>query len=259
MLGSTNHERNLYGENWNTVYGGYFSDPSSALPLVRAILEAAGETGAAAIADMGGGTGFLMSEVGREAGPGFGPRLVCVDAAQEQLDDCPDEVIAIRSTVEAVERPMLVEGGQTLLLCMRSLLHYFGREGLAPELAHLRSVLLRGERMVHQTICFEDPDDQAPANLLYERMGTGKWYPLVGELASALEAAGLNVVAMEPAKSLPLESAELEARYGIAHEDMEAIGRELANRWPGPSRVIVPQETGFTTNLDYMVMTCLAC
>jgi len=258
LTGNTDNEKKLYGETWNTVYGGYFADPDVARPLVGAVLGAVDESDPSVIADLGGGTGFVLREIGRAVGPARNPRLVCVDSSREQLDDCPGQILTVECPLERVERAMLAGPGDSLLLCIRSVLHYFGEAGLAPVLADLRAVLAPGEYLVHQSICIEDPGEQATANLLYELMDTGKWYPTVGGLIEALETAGLRVVETRQAAPLPLDSEELVERYGVERDRMEEIGRELERHRPGSSRVFVPRDDGFTLLLDYTVMTCVA-
>jgi len=258
LTGNTDNEKKLYGETWNTVYGGYFADPDVARPLVGAVLGAVDESDPSVIADLGGGTGFVLREIGRAVGPARNPRLVCVDSASEQLGDCPGQILTVECPLERVERAMLAGRGESLLMCIRSVLHYFGEAGLGTVLAGLRAVVSPGEYLVHQSICFEDPEEQATANLLYEKMFTGKWYPTVGGLIEELEASGLRVVETRRAASLPLESEELVERYGVERDRMEEIGRELERQRPGSSRVFVPREDGFTVLLDYSVMTCVA-
>jgi len=257
LIGNTENEQKLYGETWNKAFDGYFSDPRIAAPLVRAVVDAVEASSLSVIADLGGGTGFLLSEIAGSLGPGNAARLVCVDEAAAQLDDCPDGIETLDCTVESVERSQLAADGGPLTLCMRSVLHYFGEAGLRPRLAHLRSVLEPGEYFVHQSICLEDERDRETANLLYLRMNTGKWYPTVDGLVGALESEGFRVVSCAPATTLCLSGPELEERYGIGRRQMEEIGRELERHSPS-SRVFVRGEKAFTICLDYKVMTCVA-
>lgn len=258
MKGHTANEQKLYGETWNSVHGGYFADPAIASPLVEAVLDAASAARPSVIADLGGGTGFVLSEVHRRMDSALDPTLVCVDLAREQLNDCPEPVSTLECAAEKVERSMLVQQGGPLLVCMRSVLHYFGQRMLKPDLGHFRSILERGEYLVHQTICFESERDQAIANILYDLLDTGKWYPTVGTLREALGQEGFELTDMRPAPSIPLTSAELEVRYNFSHEAMMEIGRELEEQCGGLSRVYHPSRNGFTVYLDYMVLTCAA-
>lgn len=89
-------------------------------------------------------------------------------------------------------------------------------------------------------------------------MDTGKWYPCEAELVSIVQAEGFRVTASRRAPSLPLTSAELELRYDVDHERMQDIGRALEEQCGERHTVYVPSENGFTINLDYAVMTCLA-
>lgn len=257
---STRHERKLYGERWNGVYGGYFSDPGTASPLVERIAMAVREGSPSVVADLGGGTGFILSELASrlEARERAGVRLVCVDSAFEQLEDCRTPLDTLQCPVEQLERWMLVEGDEKLLLCMRSVLHYFGEDGMAECVKGLRGVLEPGESLVHQNICFEDGADQEIANLVYELMGTGKWYPSVEELEACLRANGFEVVEVTGAATLPITDEELEVRYEVSRDTMEDIALELERRCRGRHTVYRPGDGGFTLHLDYKVMTCIA-
>jgi hypothetical protein len=258
LTDTTDNEKKLYGETWNEVYGGYFADPGIAAPLVEAILQAAEESSPAVIADLGGGTGFILSQIEAQVGRRADTALVCVDKAREQLDDCPGSIKTLQSSIEALRRSSLVSDGDALLLCMRSVLHYFGHEGLCLQLEMLRSVLEDGEYFVHQTICFDEEPDRDAANLVYELMGTGKWYPTIAELADDVSAQGFEVARTAPARTLPISSGELEHRYGVSPRAMAMIRLALEESCGEERRVYVPGPYGFTLNLDYVVMTCRA-
>lgn len=259
MIGHTANEQKLYGKTWDTVHEGYFADPAIASPLVEAILDAVYVAKPAVLADLGGGTGFLLNEVHQQIEWSPAPSLVCVDTAREQLDRCPDPISALECSAENVERDVLVKPDGTLMVCLRSVLHYLGEEMLKPDLGHLRSILEQGEYFVHQTICFWSEREQGVANLLYDRMDTGKWYPTVGFLIDALEEEGFELADIRPAAPIPLRSAELEKRYGIDHETMLEIGRDMERLCGGRlSEVYHRSRNGFTAYLEYLVMTCIA-
>jgi len=257
LKGNTENEQKLYGESWNRAFGGYFSDPDVAAPMVKAVVEAAELSGPAVIVDLGGGTGFLLAEIADSLGPDGRSRLVCVDEADAQLEDCPEGIETLDSRVETVWRSQLAREGETLMLCMRSVLHYFGEDGLRPELAKIRSLLIPGEYFVHQTICMENEADRAISNLLYMRMDTGKWYPMVNELLEAVESQGFLVESVVPAPPFDLTQVQLEERYGIARDRMEEIRDELESVSPAP-RALLRGENTFTIRLDYQIMTCVA-
>jgi len=260
LTDSTLNEHRLYGATWNTLYDGYFADAAVASPLVEAVLDAARSREPAVIADLGGGTGFILGEILRNMdGHAASPRLVCVDIAREQLGCCPEPITTLECSVEDLRRDMLASEGESLMLCMRSVLHYLGMMGMKPDLGRLRSVLEKGEHLVHQTICFESEREQEVANLLYELMGTEKWYPTTGYLVEALVEEGFSVTDARPAASLPISSMELERRYGVGHEEMTRIGMRLEALCEGRlSTVYHPSRNGFTVYLDYVVLTCEA-
>ncbi len=257
MDDSTRHEASNYGDGWNRIHDGYFSDESMAAPLVDAIVSAIQEKRPSVVADMGGGTGFLMGEVLKRYG-----RADCafinVDVSEEQLGAASHPGIrGVARAVQEVSRDDLLTGDGSLLLCMRSILHYFGRDGVRPILEHFRSMMDGGELLVHQTACFEKEEERLPLNLLYELIGTNKWYPTVEQLSGALEDAGLRVLSIEGAPTIPLGSEELQERYRVSDFDMTRAEQEIVELC-GTPRSFVTGEEGFTAYLDYKVFRCAA-
>lgn len=259
MIGHTANEQKLYGKTWESVHGGYFADVAIASPLVEAILDTAAAARPAVIADLGGGTGFVLKEVLRKLDFDIEPSLVCVDVSREQLASCPGPLLTRECPVEEVERSMLVEPGGSLLICIRSVLHYFGEKMLKPDLGHFRSILEPGEFFVHQTICFESKQDQAVANMLYDRMDTGKWFPTFHFLLGAMREEGFELTDVRPAAPIPVTSAELARRFALEDREMMDIGRELEERCSDHlSSIYHRSRNGFTAYLDYAVLTCVA-
>ena len=257
MDDSTRHEASLYGNGWHKIHNGYFSDKSVAAPLVDAIVSAILEKRPSAVADMGGGTGFLLGEVLKghdQADCAF----INVDISEEQLGAVSHPgITGVARAVQKVSRDDLLAGDGSLLLCMRSILHYFGRDGIRPILEHFRSIMDGGELLVHQTACFEKEEEGRPLNLLYELIGTNKWYPTVKQLSGALEDAGLRVLSIEDAPTLPLGSDELQERYRVSDFDMTRLEQDIV-RLCGTPRSFVTGEEGFTAYLDYKVYRCVA-
>ena len=56
-------EESVHGEQWGELHGGYFSDPAIALPFVERVKELLIESRADVVVDLGGGTGFLLSQL----------------------------------------------------------------------------------------------------------------------------------------------------------------------------------------------------
>lgn len=257
-MDTTSNESVLYGKEWNNAHQGYFSDPGIAAPLVEAVMEVCSLEKPDVIADLGGGTGVvlkrLLAEM-KETTCG----LVAVDVSGVQLEQVEDERIrCVKSPVEKLERRMLIEGDGSLLLFMRSLLHYFGKDGLRDILRHLRGLLRDGEYLVHQSACFENVAQSRIANDIYARIGTGKWYPTVAELASVLAAEGFNVDEIRHAPRLVLPGDELRDRYNVDSAGMERMGRELIEKYEQCPGVFEYKDGDFTLYLNYHILTCVA-
>jgi len=259
LTGHSANEPKVYGKAWDLEYCGYFADPIIAAPLVEAIVDAATRTKPSVIADLGGGTGFVLQEIHRQGKLNPEPSLICVDIAEKQLKECPEPISRLEHSVEEVSRDMLIDNGRPLMLCMRSVLHYFSREMLDPDLSHIRSILKEGEYFIHQTLCFQSKAEQATANLLSNLMQTGKWLPTVHSLVKALEMEGFEVTDIRPAAPLQSTSADMENRYGFSHEAMMKIGRAIEKDCLGHlSEVFHRTNDGFTAYMKYKILTCVA-
>ncbi len=255
---SVKREMKIHGQRWESFHHRYFADPEVAEPLTEVILHAVDATRPDVIADLGGGTGFLLKELlGRRPLPGV--RLVDVDVSEMQLSACNDERIdRLFASAAAVARRDLVAEDRRLLLVARSILHYFGCAGLLPLLCHLRGQLCEGELFVHQSACFADERDAACLNRVYEMMKTEKWYFTIDELEEALGEAGFSLCDVGPAPPLQLDSGDLAERYGLGAGQVasirEEVGREFGER-PG---VFTSSGEDFSAMLHYSIFTCRA-
>jgi hypothetical protein len=251
-------EHTSQGAQWGAVHHGYFGREDVAAPLVDAVFAAFDGTPPAVLADLGGGTGFLLGQVlQRDPSPPF--RLVNVDLSADQLAECHGTCIEpLQVSASKVLRAELGVSDGRLLLMMRSVLHYFGHEGALRLLRHLRGQMEEGEAFVHQTACFWLAPHRRCINLLYQRMATGKYYPLVGELEFLLNKAGFEVLSAVAAPSLILDSPSLATRYDLTDELVQAIRDELLEDFGALPHVFQPEPVGFTAWLHYHIFTCRA-
>jgi SAM-dependent methyltransferase len=258
MFDDVKKEKDSHGRQWNTLHGGYFSDPEVASPLVKVIFEAIRISRAEVIVDFGGGTGFLLHELIRNnVAPDI--RLVDVDISERQLAAiCHDLIVPVQAKLTEFTRGDADSEAKRFLFIMRSALHYHGRKGLAPLLKHLRSQMKSGEFFIHQTACFERVVDARLMNTLYKRMGTGKWYPTVGHLCECLEKAGWKIRSASPAMALPLTSKELGRRYGLGKDRLFEIRDDLAGTFGERKEVFSLRPGGFIAYLHYRIFTCVA-
>jgi len=255
---SVKREMKIHGQRWESFHHRYFSDPEVAEPLTAATLSAVDATRPDVIADLGGGTGFLLRELLRRH-PLEGVRLVDVDVSDRQLSACNDgRIERLAASASTVARQDLVAEDQRLLLVARSLLHYFGCDGLLPLLRHLRSQLHEGELFVHQSACFKDSEDAARLNRVYEMMKTEKWYFTVDELEAALKEAGFSLSEVRAAPPLQLDSCDLAERYGLGAEEVASIREKVGQKFGERPGVFTTSGKGFTAWLHYSIFTCRA-
>jgi SAM-dependent methyltransferase len=255
---SVRREMKIHGTRWESFHHRYFADPEVAEPLTAAILSAIDAARPEVVADLGGGTGFLLRELLRRR-PLPGVRLVDVDVSDRQLAACNDErVERLAASASTVARRDLAADDQRLLLVARSLLHYFGCDGLQPLLRHLRGQLHSGELFVHQSACFADDGDAACLNRVYEMMKTEKWYFTVDELEAALGKAGFSLNEVRAAPPLRLDSCDLAERYGLGADLVASIREEVGREFGERLGVFTQSGEGFTAWLHYSIFTCRA-
>lgn len=252
---SVSKELTVHGQRFTSIFDGYFSDPDMAMPLVEAVERAIDATRPGVVADLGGGTGFILSELLRRGLQGV--RLVNVEISSKQISVCNDDRIAIlQASADKVTRRELQAEDEKLMLIARAVLHYFGRLGLDPLLIHLHGLLQPGEYFVHQSAAFLQPQDADLMNHLYARMGTQKWFFTVDDLKSRLEDAGFIVHEVIPAPNLEMSSVDLGERYGLSSEQRASIGREIERLFGRDRDVFTFNGNEFKANLHSAIFTC---
>jgi SAM-dependent methyltransferase len=256
---SISKEIGVHGQRFASIFDGYFSSPEVAWPLVEAVLMAADATHPQVIADLGGGTGFVLEELLR--GGLQGVRLVNVEASPKQLAACTDRrIIPLQLSVDRVTRKDLqADGADTkLLLIARSVLHYFGRYGLGPLLSHIRGQLRPGEFFIHHSGAFSRQQDADVINHLYARMDSEKWFFTVDELKLRIEKAGFRVHEATSAPGLGMSSADLSERYGFGREKVASIAQEIEQIYGHNPDIFVYNGREFKAYLQASVFICEA-
>ena len=256
--GEVARERSVQGRAWDKVHLGYFSDSEAADVLVETILRRAEESRPEAVADIGGGTGFILGELARRGlDPGIG--LVNLDISRDQLAAVRRRGIRrVRGTISGFRREEILDGGGEILFVMRSVLHYLGPEGLPAALRHIRNQMKKGEHFIHQTACFDQGRNAGCLNAVYAGMGSAKRYPASGDLTGQLEAAGFSVIESRPAPPLVLTSGALGERYGLTRDEMKKIGRRVRESFGIIPGVFEAGREGFTAYLSYRVFVTRA-
>ena len=238
------------------MHSGYFANTEVARPFLDTISQAIIKYKPSVIADLGGGTGFILNELAkRHADTSI--KFINIDYSAKQIEECKNrEITSLKTSVLDIRRDMLIHDGH-LMLIMRSLLHYFGYSGGEPFLKHLRSQMKPGEVMVHQTVCFESQEEADCANCLYTMMGTPKYYLTATGLIQTLTETDWQVIDSQMAvPRLILKSDELAERYGLSKKDVLRIREELCKRYG--SQILLPDEASFTGFLHYRIFTCVA-
>ncbi len=258
ISGEIEREESVQGTAWASVHRGYFSDPVTAAVLVEAAGRRAAADRPGTVVDIGGGTGFILGELIRK---GLAPGINLVN-----LDISPAQLAAVRhprirrveGSVDSFRREDIAAGAEKILFLMRSVLHYLGAEGLETTLRHIRSRMKRGEYFIHQTACFADEPAVRCLNAIYAGLGTGKSYPLAGDLVERLENAGFLVDSQQPVPPLALTSTALGERYGINPAGLARIGRTVAGKFGVRKGVFETAEDGWTAWLHYRVFVTRA-
>jgi hypothetical protein len=249
-------EKGVHGRQWNAVHRGYFSDPVVAAPLVQKILELAATSRPDLIIDLGGGSGFVLSKL-LAAGVERGVSLVNLDDSDIQLDAAGETGLScVRGSVDSFSRRDVGTEEGRFLFTMRSVLHYFGEDGLRPVLRHVRAQAKQGEFFVHQTASFLRQQDANCMNEIYHMMRTQKWYPTVDFLCTCLRAEQWRVLEILPALPLPLTSGDLMQRYHLDQTDILTINARLSRNPLRSEDVFKKTDDGFCAFLHYWIYVC---
>jgi len=251
-------ERHVLGARFTKLFSGYFGDPLIARPLVDAISTAIQAHAPGILVDVGGGTGFVLSELLRVY-PDTPCRLVDLDLSADQLREERDQRIrALQASAEVVTRNDLCPADETLMLTMRSVIHYFGHDNIIPFLKHLRSLLNPGEIMVHQTVCYADPKNARFLEQMIRGMGAEKSPLTKDEVLVFLEEAGWRVLGSIPGPAMVMGSAELAFRYHVTHDQIVDLSERVLGGFNMVPDAFAPMPDGFTLRTDYHIFTSMA-
>ena len=251
-------EKVVHGRRWGAFHGGYFSDPTIARPLVETARGIMAKSPADMIVDVGGGTGFLLSQFASQD-IGAGAALVDVDCSEPQLAQTDKEsILRVCTSIMDFRRGDIAVADKRLFFVMRSVLHYLGETGLSPLLRHLREQAKEGEIFMHQSASFDNDQEAACLNTLYRYMHTRKWYPTVNDLEKYLSGSGWRVTAKVQAPPLLLTSDDLGQRYALDISDIRRIRDMMAREFGETNRVFQLTPSGFHANLHYWIYTCVA-
>ncbi|MDO9585425.1 MAG: hypothetical protein Q7I93_02945, partial [Syntrophales bacterium] len=248
-------EKVVHGQRWGALHGGYFSDPTIARPLVETAKGILAKSPTDVVVDLGGGTGFLLSQVALHA-IGAGVALVNVDCSEAQLALTDENSISsVCTSIGGLRRSAIAAEQKRCFFLMRSVLHYLGENGVAPLLRHLRDQAKEGEFFLHQSASFDNEEEAACLNALYRHMRTQKWYPTVNDLKKCLEDSGWRVTATTPAPSLLLTSDDLGRRYALDTSDLARIRNKITRTFGKMNSVFRITPSGFHATLHYRIYT----
>jgi hypothetical protein len=251
-----NREIRVHGTQWNSMHEGYFADTIVARPLIEKITQYLSGSDTDVIVDLGGGTGFILLEL---IAKGLTANMIPVnlDCSATQLDAMKKGGIScINRLISDFSRNDLNASDKRVLFIMRSVLHYFGKEGLIPVLRHIRKQTRTGEMFIHQTACFENAAEARCVNFLYQEMGTPKWYPTIGILRKSMANTNWQVIDICPAPSLKLSSVDLGQRYGLDSQVLAKISERLTKKFGDIEDVFQQRQDGFVAHLHYRI--CIA-
>jgi SAM-dependent methyltransferase len=251
-------EINIHGRQWHSLHNGYFGDPDIASEFIEKVKLAVASFGPEVLVDLAGGTGYLLSElIKHDFNPDMG--LVNIDFSKQQLARVKDPKIrTFHGSIADFKRSDIDDSSKRFLFIMRSALHYFGRTGLVSLLRHLRSQMKQGEFFVHQTACFQLERDACCLNMIYELMGTEKWYPTIEELQVFMKKTGWSIRCISNAPKLTLTSDELAKRYSLSEDNIARIRKKIIKRYGQIDDVVSIKPGGFCAYLHYKIYMCVA-
>jgi cyclopropane fatty-acyl-phospholipid synthase-like methyltransferase len=211
------------------------------------------------IADLGGGTGFILKQLLKQQNFLKTIRLINVDISPLQQSENNDlQIINIQTSIDKLTRNQLQPNKNGLMLIARSILHYFGAANLKDVLQHIRNLLKKGEIFIHQTACFKNITDAECLNEIYKLMGTQKWYTTINELKSTLTDVGFQVYDVCTASNLQLDSTDLMERYHLNSERVKTIQEQIEQKYGQKTQIYTCSSDHFTAWLDYTIFSCKA-
>ncbi|MDP2991453.1 MAG: class I SAM-dependent methyltransferase [Kiritimatiellota bacterium] len=249
-------EAHVHGKLWAKQASGFFSDPNMAKGYVAAIMRVASNDKPSAIADLGGGTGFILGQL-IKTGLAENIKLVNIDESDSQLAMCKDpRITPMKGTFESFRRADIVSETGRMMLISRSVLQYGGIFNQKPWLDHVRGQLKPGEWFVHQSGCAEDAEGALALDVLFEQMGVGKWVPHKEAFARLLVQAGFEITDDFPVPAVEMVSEELAVRYGVSPDDLARIEADLRRTCSNRPDLVKFAPSGFAFNFPYRVFLC---
>jgi len=249
-------EETVYGAQWNNVHEGYFSSPEVANALIQKIHEIAYQSRPNKIIDLGGGTGFLLSDLDL-ADIHQRITLIDLDNSAAQLSIAKSAGLScVQSSVDTFSRADVGNADQRFLFIMRSVLHYFGKDGLRAAIRHIREQARPGDYFIHQSASFSNSYDADCINRLYNLLNTGKWYPTIDFMKECLLAENWHVEEICPALPLKLRSEDLMQRYHLDDAGINRIGEQLFQNSNCSENILVKTDGGFCASLNYSIYIC---
>ncbi|HAW57853.1 MAG TPA: hypothetical protein DCX03_02365 [Bacteroidales bacterium] len=248
-----NREIGIHGQKWNEMHEGYFSSPLVAHPLVETITKYLLGLPADVLVDLGGGTGFILLEL---IAKGITTNIIPInlDCSETQLEAMEKSgIFCVNRSISDFKRHDLSPLDKSIFFIMRSVLHYFGKDGLIPILRHIRNQARQKEIFIHQTACFKNAEEARCINFLYKEMHTQKWYPTIAELHDSMTTTDWQIMETFPALPLKLTSAELGLRYGLDLQSLENICSRVNARFGEIENVFQLTSNGFVAHLCYNI------
>lgn len=251
-------ETHVHGNLWGKLYDGFFSDKRMAADYVAAIMRVARGIKPSAVADLGGGTGFILEQL-VEAGIAEDIRMFNLDESDSQLAMCKHpRITPMRGAFQTFRRAdILGEAGSLMVIC-RSVLHYAGIFGQKPWLNYLRGQMKAGEWFIHQSGCLDDVEAALALDVFFEMAGVDKWLPHREAFIKLLEKAGFEVSDDFPVPPLGMPSDVLAMRYNISPENLAKIEKDLRRTCSSRPDLFKSTPSGFVFNFPYRVFICRA-
>lgn len=251
-------ETHVHGKLWAKQASGFFSDPNMAKDYVAAIIRVASNDKPSAIADLGGGTGFILEQLVK-AGLAENIKLVNIEESDAQLDACKHtRITPIKGAIQSFRRADIVGATGSLMLICRSVLQYGGIFRQKPWLSHVRSQMKPGEWFVHQSGCSGDVEAALALDVLFEQMGVDKWVPDKEAFAQLLVQAGFEIKDDFVVPEVEMASEELGGRYGVAPDILARIKADLQRTCSNRPDLVRFTPSGFAFSFPYRVFLCKA-
>jgi len=263
-VGMNEEEKNMHGSKWEKTLNGVFFDSNISSPFINFIINAIDKNIPDVIADIGGGTGFLLDQLIKNGIDNIKKdiKLINIDVSKAQVADIINKrIIGYQASATNFTRSFFDKSDdQKITLIMRYVLHYFGSKKIKNALTNIRSQMKEGELLIHHTLCTDTEEDGVVINYFFQNFAgiyneSHKRIPSFKQIVELLNSSGFITTDIKIAEIELYTQNLLVSRYKITEEDIGKIKEFAKNH---SCRLYRENEKGINLDLPSRFFCCKA-